>query len=75
MKVIQTIATITKDGKLLVPGTVSLPAGDYTVVIVIDEKQVTASDIGMLPFSAYDVGPIDENCTFRREDLYDDWGR
>jgi len=75
MKVIQTVATITEYGNLLVTIKLPLLAGNYQVVIVIDEHQASANERSNLLFSAHDVGLVDENFTFRREDLYNDWGR
>ncbi|MEH2378302.1 MAG: hypothetical protein V7K27_05260 [Nostoc sp.] len=75
MKTIETIATVTKDGKITAQLPLDIPEGEHQVVIVIDEKllveKVESKENKMLfKFSAYPVGLVSESLTFRREDLY-----
>ena len=75
MKSIETIATVTKDGKITVQLPLDIPAGEHHVVIVIEEKSLiekaeSQEKKAPLKFSAYPVGLVSENLTFRREDLY-----
>ncbi|MCC5616224.1 hypothetical protein LC605_14340 [Nostoc sp. CHAB 5836] len=75
MKTIETIATITKDGKITAQSPLDIPEGEHQVVIVIDEKPLTEKAKSKekrppLKFSAYPVGLVSESLTFRREDLY-----
>jgi hypothetical protein len=72
MKTIETIATVTADGKITVQLPVDISSGEYRVVVVIDEKPLFEIEEKQLPlkFSAYPVGLVSENITFRREDLY-----
>ncbi|MEH2359052.1 hypothetical protein [Nostoc sp.] len=75
MKTIETIATVTKDGKITAQLPLDIPEGEHQVVIVIDEKPLVEkveSKENKLPFkfSAYSVGLVSESLTFRREDLY-----
>jgi len=75
MKTIETIATVTKDGKMTAQLPLDIPEGEYQVVIVIDEKPLAeeAERKGKkapLKFSAYPVGLVSESLTFCREDLY-----
>jgi hypothetical protein len=75
MKTIETIATVTKDGKITAQLPLDIPEGEHQVVIVIDEKPLTEETEkkekkGPLKFSAYPVGLVSESLTFRREDLY-----
>ncbi|MCC5610296.1 hypothetical protein LC612_26975 [Nostoc sp. CHAB 5834] len=75
MKSIETIATVTKDGKITAQLPLDIPEGEHQVVIVIDEKPLVekAKRKGKkapLKFSAYPVGLVSESLTFRREDLY-----
>ena len=77
MRSIETIATVTKDGKITLQLPLDIPEGEYQVIIVIDEKPVTEKiEINEkrlpLKFSAYPVGLVSENITFRREDIYAD---
>ncbi|MBR8834929.1 MAG: hypothetical protein DSM106950_13055 [Stigonema ocellatum SAG 48.90 = DSM 106950] len=78
MKTIETIATVTVDGKIILqlpqlpPG---ILAGEHQVVVVIDEKPLgkktqTEEKRSRLKFSAYPIGLVSESITFRREDLY-----
>ncbi|MBD6614384.1 hypothetical protein FNW02_00465 [Komarekiella sp. 'clone 1'] len=75
MKSIETIATVTKDGKITAQLPLDIPEGEHQVVIVIDEKplleKAERKDQKLpLKFSAYPVGLVSESLTFRREDLY-----
>ncbi|MBD2559868.1 MULTISPECIES: hypothetical protein [Nostoc] len=75
MKSIETIATVTKDGKITAQLPLDIPEGEHKVVIVIDEKPVaeeveTEKKKAPLKFSAYPVGLVSESLTFRRENLY-----
>lgn len=72
MKTIETIATVTADGKITIQLPVDISSGEHRVVVVIDEKPLLEIEEKQLPlkFSAYPVGLVSENITFRREDLY-----
>ncbi|MEH2046138.1 hypothetical protein [Nostoc sp.] len=75
MKSIETIATVSKDGKITAQLPLDIPDGEHQVVIVIDEKPLAQKHEkkekkAPLKFSAYPVGLISESLTFRREDLY-----
>jgi hypothetical protein len=77
MKSIETIATVTKDGKITAQLPLDIPEGEHQVVIVIDEQPLgEKAEIKQkhppLKFSAYPVGLVSESLTFRREDLYAD---
>ncbi len=80
MKAIETIATVTEDGKLTVQLPPDIPAGEYQVVFVIDEqplieKPVTKEKRPPLNFPVHNCGPWPADLSLRREDMYDDWGR
>ncbi len=75
MKSIETIATVTKDGKMTAQLPPDISEGEHQVVIVIDEKPLVEKAKSKekrppLQFSAYPVGLVSESLTFRREDLY-----
>ena len=77
MKTIETIATVTADGKITLQLPADIPPGEHQVVVIIDEKPLvekaqTKEKLPPLKFSAYPVGLVSENVTFRREDLYAD---
>ena len=69
---IETTATVTAEGMLLVPLPRSIPTGVHRVVVVIDDQPIARKKRQPLGFSTYPAGLIDNSFTFRREDLYDD---
>lgn len=75
MKTIETTVLVTPEGTV----TLQLPAdilpGEHRIVFVIDEQPIRKKKQPPLKFSAYPVGLVSEDMTFRREDLYGDWGR
>jgi hypothetical protein len=80
MKTIQTIATVTKDGKITAQLSLDIPEGEHQVVIVIDEqpltkKAQTKQKRPPLKFPVDNYGAWPENLSLRREDMYGDWGR
>lgn len=70
MRTIQTIATVTEDGKLIVQIPADIAPGEHQIVLVIDETPVEQHKHLPLKFSNYPVGLRCDNFTFRREDLY-----
>lgn len=72
MRTIETQATLTPDGTLTARVPADIPPGEHQVVIVIDAQQVPPTEQEPLRFSAYPVGLVSDDITFRREDLYDD---
>ncbi|MBN3944762.1 hypothetical protein [Nostoc sp. NMS9] len=75
MKSIETIATVTKDGKITAQLPLDIPEGEHQVVIVIDKKSLVQKQgkkekKAPLNFSAYPVGLVSESLIFRREDFY-----
>ena len=75
MKIIETIATVTEDGKITIQLPPEIPVGKHKLVVVIDEqplveKSKTKEKRQPLKFSAYPVGLVSQSLTFRREDLY-----
>lgn len=72
MRTIETTAIVGADGTLTVqaPG---VDAGQYRVVVVIDEQQPVGNGVKKpLRLSAYPVGLASDEISFRREDLYDE---
>lgn len=89
MKFIQTIVTVTTDGKITVQLPPDISPGEHEVVVVIDEEPLT-QEVHEQPlsnkpntkqkrpplnFPVHDCGPWPANLSLRREDMYDDWGR
>ena len=68
-------AVVTEEGKLVVDVPPSVEPGEHQVVVVIDQQTSNGRKRAPLTFSAHNIGPLPEDFTFRREDLYDDWGR
>ncbi|MBW4627983.1 MAG: hypothetical protein KME49_21345 [Brasilonema octagenarum HA4186-MV1] len=80
MKIIETIATVTEDGKITIQLPPDIPAGEHQVVVVIDEqvlpkKPEIKEKRPPLNFPVDNYGSWPENLSLRREDMYDDWGR
>lgn len=80
MKSIETVATVTKDGKITAQLSIDIPEGEHQVVIVIDE-QILGEKVEIkqkrppLNFPVDKYGSWPENLSLRREDMYGDWGR
>ena len=75
MKTIETTALVTPEGTLTLQVPEDIPPGEHRIVVVIDERPISMKKQPPLKFSAYPVGLVAEDMTFRREDLYGDWGR
>ncbi len=78
MKSIQTTATVSVDGKLVVQFPQSIPPGEHRVLLVIDDGAAPSNVQISKPPLALNVlrseaWPADS--TFRREDIYGDEGR
>ena len=76
MKTIETVVNVTPTRQIIVQLPPDIPAGEYQVVIVINERvkseELAAKNkLKTLKSSAYPVGLVADNFTFRREDLYD----
>ncbi len=77
MKTIQTIATVTADGKITLQLSADIPAGEHQVVVVIDEKPLQELPVSKqkrppLDFPVIHVDSWSENLSLRREDMYGD---
>ena len=75
MRTIETIATVTEDGKLTIQIPSDIEPGEHKVVIVIEEQPVKKETPPPLDFPVDNWGPWPENLSLRREDMYDEWGR
>lgn len=75
MRTIETTATVTDDGTLMVPVPPDISPGQHRVVVVIDEPPRSAAERPPLELPVHDSGPWPEGLSLRREDIYDDRGR
>ncbi|MEQ8173052.1 MAG: hypothetical protein ABRQ38_29475 [Candidatus Eremiobacterota bacterium] len=75
MKTIETDATVTDEGKLLLNiETSEIPPGKYRVIMLVDEAKSDIKNRSDLNFPTIDV-EWPENFSLRREDMYNEWGR
>ena len=74
MRTIETTATVLEDGTLTAKVPPDIPAGEYRVVLVIEEKP-SHKVRPPLNLPVIHVGEWPANLSLRREDMYDDWGR
>ena len=74
MRTIETIATVHSDGKLTLQTPVDMPAGNYQIVLVIEE-QPTPKQLALLNFPVDDYGELLVDFSLRREDIYGEFGR
>jgi len=77
MRWLVTTAVVTPEHTVTLKVPPDLAPGPHQVVLVIDED-VHPSAKGQPDFQnwpAHNVGPVDPNMTFRREDIYGDDGR
>jgi len=85
MRTIETTATITADGKVILEVPPDIQAGKHKIVLVIDEqlfmeeKPVTQDNPPVTPMPlnlpVINVGSWPVDFSLRREDMYDEWGR
>lgn len=75
MRTIETTATVTSDGKIIMQVPADIPPGEHRVVMVIDEQPLKKEKRLPLDFPVDNWGPWPENLSLRREDMYDEWGR
>jgi len=75
MKTIETTVLVTPEGTVTLQLPEDIPPGEHRIVVVIDEQPISKKKQPPLKFSAYPVGLVADDMTFRREDIYGDWGR
>ncbi|MBI3798281.1 MAG: hypothetical protein HY268_15120 [Deltaproteobacteria bacterium] len=75
MRTIETTATVTSDGKLVLEVPPDIPPAEHQVVIVIEEQPIKKEIQSLANFPVRDYGPWPANLSLRREDMYDEWGR
>ena len=75
MRTIETTATVTEDGKLIVQAPPGVTPGEHHVVVVIDDTPSESKPLPPLELHVAKIGAWPADFTFRREDLYGDDGR
>jgi predicted SPOUT superfamily RNA methylase MTH1 len=75
MRTIETTVQVGDDRTLVVQLPSDVAPGEHRVVVIIEDSQAAPAKAEPLRFSGYDVGLVDPDFTFRREDLYGDDGR
>ena len=70
MKTIETNAVVTRTGTLVIQLQTDIPPGTHPVVLVINPQSPPKKPAKPLKFGRYAVGLVDNDFTFRREDLY-----
>jgi hypothetical protein len=74
MRTLQLTATITADRELKIQLPPDISAGDYQIVLVLEE-QPTQEQRKPFQFPVDDYGPLLTELSLRREDMYGDFGR
>jgi hypothetical protein len=75
LKTIETDATVTDDGKIIMDIKLSeIPPGKYRILMMADETKSENKNQTSLNFPTVDV-EWPENLSLRREDMYNEWGR
>ena len=75
MRAVTAIAVVRPDHTLTVSVPADVPPGPQNVVVVFQDGQAAPPVRTPLTFAPHPTGPVDSNCTYRREDVYGDDGR
>ncbi|MEI7646039.1 MAG: hypothetical protein WCJ55_17355 [Chloroflexales bacterium] len=77
MKTFETVITVLPDGSIHIPPRPDLTPGAHRAVLVLEELVLTlpATPAAPLKLHIRPWGGWPTDATFRREDLYDEWGR
>lgn len=68
-------ATVTEDGKLIIPVPADIQPGLHKVMVVIEANRQTPKKVKALKFSAHEINFVDPNFTASREQIYEDADR
>lgn len=74
MRTLQITATVSADHEIKIQLPPEIPAGDYQMVLVIEEQPIPAKRKSF-KFPVDDYGPWPVDLSLRREDMYGDFGR
>ena len=75
MRTIETTAVVTPEHTLTIQLPADVPPGTHRVVLVIENGEPPRTASLWKDWKPHEVGLVDPNFTFRREDLYGDDGR
>jgi hypothetical protein len=75
MRAVSTTAVVRPDHTLVVQLPADIPAGTHEIVIVLQDQPAQQTALLAKWPAPHDVGLVDPNMTFRREDIYGDDGR
>lgn len=75
MRTIETTATITAEGTLIVQVPPDIPPGPHHIVVWIDDQPGLPDARARHDFPVIHVGAWPADLSLRREDMYDDDGR
>ena len=75
MRTIETTATITAEGTLIVPVPPDIPPGPHHIVVWIDDQPGLPDTRARHDFPVIHVGAWPADLFLRREDMYGDDGR
>ena len=75
MRTIETTATITAEGTLIVQVPPDIPPGPHHIVVWIDDPPGRPDTRARHDFPVIHVGAWPADLSLRREDMYDDDGR
>jgi hypothetical protein len=70
MKTFETQAVVSATGAMMIQLQTNIPQGIHPVVLVINPQPNSSKRMPPLKFGRYAVGLINNDFTFRREDLY-----
>jgi len=77
MRTLEAIGVVQSDHTMTIRMPDDVPAGSHQIVLVFNDAAAMPNLFGprTLTLNPHPVGPVDPNCTYRREDLYGDDGR
>jgi len=75
MRALTARAVVSPDHTLTLQIPEDIPPGPRTVIIVLEDSNEVRQEPAALKFNPHPVGPVDQACTYRREDMYCDDGR
>jgi len=76
MKTFETNVIVGGNKMLNIPMPAGLVHGEHAVLVIIDERMITANSLALRDFPVDHIGACrQKNMTFRREEIYGDEGR
>lgn len=77
MRTLEAVGVVQADHTVTIRLPEDVPVGSHQFVLVYDDQANLSKLFGprTLTLNPHPVGPVDPNCTYRREDMYGDDGR